>query len=319
PDQAEAFFEGIVAPGWSGHQETVALLDETGDVRGIHVGMTAHHAVLLAGAQDRRHRLDNCRVLILPRVPDVLREVALADQNYADARDLPEHAGQLIDGANFLAHQYDQDLALWIDRPDVGALVVLLRADPPVARCHGRGIATLALRLVVGRVPGSRIAAGTDRVVSVLHGADVRPDHPVHARVEHLLGDPLVALAAIGRDAHQRGNGRRQGASVHELAAVQHVLQGIAQRADIVGAVLHLIDDAVVARGGQGERAIGINAGEAGHGRPAMLQRADHAIQTWQVGHRVHLPRVRSCARSACSNATANFAPRVLRGASLGG
>ena len=69
-------------------------------------------------------------MLVLAGKPEILRQVALADQHHADARDLAQDLAQVADGAGLLAHDDHQDLAIRRQRPDVGAGVVLRLARP---------------------------------------------------------------------------------------------------------------------------------------------------------------------------------------------
>ena len=120
----------------------------------------------------------------------------------------------------------------------------------------------------------------------------MRPDDAVDAVVEHLLGDPLAGLAAVGRNPHEWGHRRRQAGAAHDLAPVQHVLQAIAQGADIIGAVLHLEHDAVIGGGTDRLRDTDLGRGEGGEGGLALFQGPDHAVQAGCIGHcRAPLPK----------------------------
>lgn len=107
----------------------------------------------------------------------------------------------------------------------------------------------------------------------------MRPHDAVDTLVEDLLGHPLAGFAAIGRDAHKRGHRRRERAGAHDLPAVEHVLQAVAERADIVGPVLHLKDDTVVGRAVDGLRDADLRRGKGHKARFALLQSPDHAIE----------------------------------------
>ena len=100
-----------------------------------------------------------------------------------------------------------------IERPDVGARIIFLLGEAPVAHRRGRAVAADAGGLVERRRLEPRIAAGRDRVAGLVDGGDVRPQHAVDAEIERLLGEPLVVLAAIRRDAHHRRHrGRKRAA-----------------------------------------------------------------------------------------------------------
>src|SRR2546423_6795801 len=142
------------------HQEPIALLhDNALRVLRFHVRVTAHHAVLAADASDGGHRLDDGRMIVLARVAQILREVALADQHDADAFHLVEDARQVVDRQDVLAHDDHEDLAVRHYRPDVRFLVVLLRRDAPVARGMYRLIAANAFGLVRRRAFRTRVPA----------------------------------------------------------------------------------------------------------------------------------------------------------------
>src|SRR5271169_3500440 len=121
-----------------------------------------------------------------------------------------------------------------------------LAPTPPIARRRRGRIAPLTRRLEILRRAGPRITAGGDCVARFVDGADMRPDDAVDALVQDLLGDPLARLAAIGGDAHERRHRRSQCPSLQDLPAVQHVLETVAQCADVVWAMLHLEHHAIV-------------------------------------------------------------------------
>ena len=82
-------------------------------------------------------------------IAELLAEVALADQDRADARHLREHVVEVLDAAACpRSCRMHENLALRVERPDVGAVVVVLLAEAPVAH-----------RLAVG--PSPRMPAGS--------------------------------------------------------------------------------------------------------------------------------------------------------------
>src|SRR5262245_34585756 len=110
--------------------------------------MPAGDAMLVADASDGGHRFDYGGVIVLPRVAEILREIALADQHHADALHFLQHPRQVVDGHDVLTHDDDENLAVGHERPDVSFLVVLLRRDAPVTSgMHGL-VAAHALWLV---------------------------------------------------------------------------------------------------------------------------------------------------------------------------
>ena len=53
--------------------------------------------MLLAGLHHARHPFQQLRVIVLPRIAELLAEVALADQDRADALDLGEDGVEILD------------------------------------------------------------------------------------------------------------------------------------------------------------------------------------------------------------------------------
>jgi hypothetical protein len=107
----------------------------------------------------------------------------------------------------------------------------------------------------------------------------VRPDDAVRAGIEHLLGDELVHLRAVRRNAHDGRDLGREARALDDLAAIQHVLQAVTQGGNVKGAVLHFDHDAVPAFGGELQRGGGVGRAEAHHRVLALLERLDDAVQ----------------------------------------
>src|SRR5262249_2833476 len=233
-----------------------------------------------AGVDDARHPLEHLRVLILARITELLREVTFPDQDCTDARYLLEDGVEALDPARVLHHQNHENLALRVERPDVGAVVIVLLRDAPVAHRLRRPIAADALRLVERLVLEPRIAAGCNRVVGLLHARNMRPHNAVGAEVERLLGMELGLLRAVRRYTYHRRYRWCHRAGLGDLPAVEHVLQAIAQRADMPRIVFHLIDDALVLRRRPRDRGLGVGLAERRERRLAGLQGFDHAIET---------------------------------------
>src|ERR1700690_888160 len=122
-------------------------------------------------------------MLVLTWEAQVLREIAFADQDHANAGNFFEYARQVFDGFYFLAHDDDENLALRVERPDVGFGVILLLGYAPVAHSGGRSVAAEAGRLEVWRRDRTRITARANGIARLLDGADVRPDDAVDAEV----------------------------------------------------------------------------------------------------------------------------------------
>jgi hypothetical protein len=114
----------------------------------------------------------------------------------------------------------------------------------------------------------------------------MRPDDPVGADVQRLLGLPLRLLGTVRRNPHHRGDGRRNRARLRDLPPVEHVLQRVAQRPNVVGIVLHLEDDAVVFGGPERERGLRIGRRKGGECVLALFQGPDHTVKTRNISHR---------------------------------
>src|SRR5262245_47966105 len=267
------------------HEEAVAARDQALDVRPVRMGMAARDVVVLADLENAVDGLGHHRVLVLARVAELLAQVALADQHHADALHLLENARQVLDRLGVLALDDCENFALRRQGPHVGPRVVLLLRQAPVAgRARGR-VAANTGRIVDRGAGQARIAAGADGVARLLDGADVGEDDPEHADVEHLLGDPLVHLVTVRRDAHEGRHLRRERPALDELAAIQHVLERVAQHRRAHGRVLPLEPDAVEGRGGKRGRGLDVRRGEAAEGDLSLLQGVDDAVETRNLGH----------------------------------
>src|SRR5262249_40385567 len=108
----------------------------------------------------------------------------------------------------------------------------------------------------------------------------MRPHDAVGAEVECLLGVELGLLRTVRRYAYHRRYRWCHRAGLGDLPAVEHVLQTIAQGADIPRIVLHLIDDAVVLGGRHRDRGLRVGLAERPECRLAGLEGFDHTIET---------------------------------------
>src|SRR5208282_532840 len=207
------------------HQQAVAFLDDALGVALLDMRVTDHDVVFLAGVDDAFHLFQHGFVLVLPRVAELLRQVAFADQDAADARHIVEYVVEVLDAACILDLQDAKNFTLRIKRPDVGFLVVVLLAEAPVARGCGRTIATDAGGLVARGALESRIAAGAYRIGRFLDRRNMREHDTVATHVEGLLGLPLRHLRPVHRYAGHRRHARHDGGGLGDLRAVEHVLQ----------------------------------------------------------------------------------------------
>ena len=106
--------------------------------------------MLLADRQDLVDGRSHRRVVVLPGIAEILRQVALTDDYHADTGYLLEHLRQVFDRPCFLAHDRDQNLALRVERPNIGARIIFRLGQPPIARRRGWRITALARGLEVG-------------------------------------------------------------------------------------------------------------------------------------------------------------------------
>src|SRR5882672_3583452 len=130
------------------HQEAIAFVHDPLRILRVDVRMPARHAMFAADAANSRHRVDDSRMIVFARVAEVLREVALADQDHADAGYLFQHAREVVDRLRLFAHDDDEYLAVRRQRPHVSLLVVLLLRHAPIANRLDRRIAALTFGLV---------------------------------------------------------------------------------------------------------------------------------------------------------------------------
>src|SRR6185312_16440450 len=70
----------------TGHQPAESLADEPLHISGIHVRMATGDIVAFADCQDVVDRGGYGRMFVLPRMAEVLRQVALSDQHHPDPR-----------------------------------------------------------------------------------------------------------------------------------------------------------------------------------------------------------------------------------------
>src|SRR6516225_10205138 len=116
----------------------------------------------------------------------------------------------------------------------------------------------------------------------------MRPHDPVDSEIERLLGVKLSLLGPVRRNPHHRRDGGCERSGLGDLPAIEHVLQAIPQRPDVPWIMLHLEDNAVVLGGAHGDGGLGIGLAKRGERRLARFQRADDAIEAWNIGHALY-------------------------------
>src|SRR5262249_32878134 len=198
-EPAEALHRGA-------HQEAVAFLQKAFSVVGIDVRMPDRHLVLLAGLDHAGHPFQHFGMFVLTWITELLREIAFADQDAADARNLGQDLVQIFDALGVLHLQDDEDFTLGVERPHIRALIIFLLGKPPIAQRLGWTVAAQSRRMVMRRALETWVATGRHRAIGLVDARYVRPYDPIGADVEHLLGVPLRLLASVWRYAHHRGD-----------------------------------------------------------------------------------------------------------------
>src|SRR5215510_14966673 len=92
--QLQALVEGGIAAHGGGHQEAIAFAEDALHVVGVDMGMADDHIVLLAGVDHPRHPFEHLGMLVLAGIAELLGEIALADEDGADAGHLAQDVGQ---------------------------------------------------------------------------------------------------------------------------------------------------------------------------------------------------------------------------------
>ena len=234
-----------------------------------------------------RHGLQAAAV----RVQHVSAGLGTGEQHGADVP-LAELAGDLAHVGHperALDEQPGQQVAVRrIQPPDVRPLDVGRNRQAPVARREPGIGAPQPRRLRVRRTQPLRVAHGADGHQRLLRGLDRREDDAVRTHVEHLLDHPdvLGELAAGRRNPHDDGFARQRVARRGDRGRIQKPLHPRPQRADVVGAVLHIEEDEVdivVCRERNGVRA---RVDRDAEGHLVLVEQPDEA----GLGHRLRIP-----------------------------
>ena len=129
-----------------GHEKSIAVRYQALDVFPVGVRMAAGNVVFFADRQNAINLLGHDRMFVVARMTELLAQVAFADQDDADAGNFFQNARQVVDGPGFLALDHNEDFAIWRQWPNIGALVIFLLRQPPVARGARRRVAANAGR-----------------------------------------------------------------------------------------------------------------------------------------------------------------------------
>src|SRR5215469_1546052 len=185
-------------------------------------------------------------MVVLAGVTEVLRQVALPNDYYTDPGYLFEHVREVFDRSDLFAHYCNQDFALRIERPYIGARIILGLGEPPIACGGGRCITALSRRFKIRGSARAWVSACCNGIARLFNSAHMGPYNSINTLIKYLFGDPLADFTAIGGNAHKRRYLRRQGAGSQYLPPIEHELQAISQRADIIGPMLHLEYHAII-------------------------------------------------------------------------
>jgi hypothetical protein len=89
------------------------------------MGVANDHTVRRTDADDLGDCTQHLWMFVLSRVPQFLAEVTFTDQDDADARNVLQNVGEVLNAGDVLALEDDQDLTFGVEGPYVRALVVL--------------------------------------------------------------------------------------------------------------------------------------------------------------------------------------------------
>src|SRR5262249_39439108 len=130
--------------------------------------MTAGNIVCLTDLENSIDGFGDDRMLIVPRMAEVLAQIAFADQDDADPGHLFQYLRQILDRTSFLALDDHEDLTARGQGPHVGPRIVLLLGKAPVPCGARRRVAADAGRVIQGGILRPRIATRRDRVAGLL-------------------------------------------------------------------------------------------------------------------------------------------------------
>src|SRR6266508_2462714 len=96
--------------------------------------MAAGYVVLLADLENIINGISHHRVLVFTRMPELLAQIAFSNQDDADTGHFLENSWQVVDGACLLALDNDKNFSVWREGPNIGAAIIFLLCQAPVAR-----------------------------------------------------------------------------------------------------------------------------------------------------------------------------------------
>ena len=267
-------------------EEARALLDAR-----RHAGRARHgdgEAELPPGGE---HGLDALRHgLQAPavRVQHVAAGLGAGEQHGADVA-LAELAGDLAcvgHAERALDEDPGQQVAVRrVEPPDVRPLDVVRHRQAPVARREPGIGAPQPRGLLVRRADPLGVAHGADGQERLLRRLDGGEDDAVRTHVEHLLDHPDVRLelAAGGRNPHDDGLARHRVARRGDHAGVHEPLHPRPQRADVVGAVLHVEEDEVDVVVGRERHGVRARVDREPEGDLVLVEQPDEAVPSRRI------------------------------------
>ena len=223
-------------------------------------------------------------------MPHRHRHIAGAGPNGADALDFPQDVAQIFYAVRLFHDAHQQHIAVGVQRPQVGGIVILGGRQSPIARGDAIPPAALALRLEVRRPRHLRIARRHHRRLRVLNGVQMGQHQAVNPGVQRLFQHPLVAFAEVGRNPHERRRAGLQRAALGHLAARQQKLQRNPQRVEAEPLMLHFDDGHIVVGVGHESQVVQIAVPHqpGAENRLPLFQKLDNLV----VAHHQNPPPV---------------------------
>ena len=160
------------------------------------------------------------RVSRIALVPHGDRHIPRAGPDRANPLDFPQYILQVLHPVRLFHYPDEKHIAIRVQRPEVGGIVVFRRSQTPVARGNTIPPTPFALRLEVGGAGNLGIARRNHCRLRVLHRVEVGQHQSVNAGVQRLLQYPLVLLAKVGRNPYKRSRVGLQGTPVGYLLAL---------------------------------------------------------------------------------------------------
>src|SRR5580692_4637895 len=130
-------------------------------------------------------------------------------------------------------HDDGQQVALGVERPQIGALLVFSRIDAPEPKGVAWAIAAESGGLHVLRAFELRIAHVANHVERLFLGIDSVGDVAHNADIQRLLHHPDLLLPSVGREASDRSDARLGVAFTENRRLVDHSDQEVSERLEI--------------------------------------------------------------------------------------